>query len=226
MHMPQRTKQGLDEVKLTLQRLQRIAMDPSDSDMQAADMHAADMEAQPPGGLSGIAEAPLSALTKALPAGLVTKRNAVTGAVAVAGLVAAAGILSWLLLHKRDVEPMRTAATAVDVPVPVRPTLAPPSPPPMSNESRAIAEAQSLMDTGGIAGARRILTDIAPRSAEAALMLARCYDPNFLSQLTQPDASPDPAEAERWYRTWHNMAAQNGLSMEPDRLERIIKAMR
>jgi hypothetical protein len=44
--------------------------------------------------------------------------------------------------------------------------------------------------------------------------------------VTQPDAAADPNEAERWYRTWHEIAGQKGLVMEPDRLERIIKAMK
>jgi hypothetical protein len=57
-------------------------------------------------------------------------------------------------------------------------------------------------------------------------MMARSYDPNYLQQLPGSDAAPDTVEAEYWYRAWHAIAWKNGLAMEADRLERIIKAMK
>jgi hypothetical protein len=212
--MAQRTKQRLDEVKLTLERLQRIALDPS-----AADEPPARPESPASKARSAVEMARLASLAKGRPEKGASKRTMAVGA-AVAGVVAVAGLGVWMLSGS-GTEPQQTAATAVDMPV--RP---PASPAPVSGAVQAVAEAQTLLDGGKIAGARRILIDISPPSAEAALMLARSYDPNFLRQFAQPDAVADPAEAERWYRAWHALAARNGLVMEPDRLERIIKAMK
>jgi hypothetical protein len=216
--MARRTKQGLDDVKLTLQRLQRIAIDPS-SDIDA--------EAKPgasatPGG-PAIEAARLDAAEKSGLAGALTRRNTLFGVGGALLVVAVAGGL--LLFPRSGPKPQPTAATAVDLPVRRDLASLPPiSPPPASLQG--IAEAEALLDAGKVTNARRILADMAPQSAEAALMLARSYDPNHLQQLVQPDAAPDPAEAERWYRTWHEIAAKGGLVMEADRLERIIKAMK
>jgi hypothetical protein len=214
--MAQRTKQRLDEVKLTLERLQRIALDPSTADEPPP-------RPEPPAASKAgpaVEMARLARLAKDRPDQPANTRVVALGAAAVTGIVAVAGLGVWMLSGDGP-EPQQTAATAVDMPV--RP---PASPATTSGAVQAVAEAQTLLDGGKIAGARRLLLDVSPPSAEAALMLARSYDPNFLRQFAQPDAAADPAEAERWYRAWHALAARNGLVMEPDRLERIIKAMK
>jgi hypothetical protein len=93
---------------------------------------------------------------------------------------------------------------------------------PVSREN----EAQGLLEAGRVSDARRMLAGMPKKSPEAALILARSYDPNYLRQLPNADAVADANEAERWYRTWKTAAAEQGLVMEPERFERIIKAMR
>ena len=106
---------------------------------------------------------------------------------------------------------------------------APPSPTPAAvsrPQGQGLSEAQGLLDAGSVSQARLVLADLAPRSSEAALMMARSYDPNYLQQLSKHDAGPDIVEAEHWYRAWHAIAWKDGLMLETDRLERIIKAMK
>jgi hypothetical protein len=101
-----------------------------------------------------------------------------------------------------------------------------PSPAP-SGEDKLLTDAERLIDSGRIAEARGLLTpDFASNSPEAALMLARSYDPNILRHLASANAEPDVDEAERWYRVWYSGASAKGLQMEPERLDRIIRAMR
>jgi hypothetical protein len=252
MRMAQRTKQGLDDVKLALERLQRIALDPSEGDAQSPNFTVV----PPP-------EPPVFASRRpAEPSpprqdDVAGKFNpAIAGAVLAAFLVVVVGIVAWRVSlsgpGSASPEPLVTAATkpqeppkAVDLPEPPPapppaakpqdtakavdlPALSPPARPPATTSSLplGVADAHSLLDAGSVTRARAILADLAPQSSEAALMMARSYDPNYLQQLANPDAGPDIAQAERWYRTWHDMAGKNGLVMEADRLERIIKAMK
>ena len=97
---------------------------------------------------------------------------------------------------------------------------------PSSGDASQLAEADILMDQGQVGKARRLLESMAAESPEAALMLARSYDPNYLRTIPSPDAGPDPRQAEHWYRLWHESASGKGLVMEPERLDRIIRAMR
>jgi hypothetical protein len=90
-----------------------------------------------------------------------------------------------------------------------------------------IADAQRLIDAGQIKAGRDLLADgLADRNADAALVLARSYDPNSLRLIPNADSGPDIATAERWYRRWHEIAAREGLDLDPQRLDRIIKAMK
>ena len=41
-----------------------------------------------------------------------------------------------------------------------------------------------------------------------------------------PNAPADAEEAERWYRHWTTLAGKDGLVLDQDRLERIIRSMR
>jgi len=43
--------------------------------------------------------------------------------------------------------------------------------------------------------------------------------------IAQPDAAADPQQAERWYRAWYDIAGRQGLVMDPDRLQRLIRSM-
>ena len=89
-----------------------------------------------------------------------------------------------------------------------------------------LREAQRLMTAGEIVSARVTLEKAAGgESAEVAFALARSYDPNFLKSLPSADADPDVAEAERWYRRWHEIAVRDGLVTDV-KLERLIGSMR
>ena len=93
-------------------------------------------------------------------------------------------------------------------------------------DAERLSVAQRLMDKGKVSEARRVLkNDLASRNAEAALLLARSYDPNSLHLIANADATPDPGEAEHWYRRWSEIAAGQGLALDKERLDRIIKAM-
>jgi hypothetical protein len=90
-----------------------------------------------------------------------------------------------------------------------------------------ITNAQRLIDAGQIKAGRDLLANgLADRNADAALILARSYDPNSLRLIPNADAGPDIAAAERWYRRWHEIAAGEGLDLDSQRLDRIIKAMK
>ena len=90
-----------------------------------------------------------------------------------------------------------------------------------------VDDARGLLEGGRVAAAREKLL-LAPEknSAAAMLVLARSYDPNVLQSIPGPDAGADVAEAERWYRRWREIATSEGLAIDPERFERIIRAMR
>ena len=100
-------------------------------------------------------------------------------------------------------------------------------PPPSDQNTERISHAQRLIDEGKIVAGRDLLLDgLAERQADAAMILARSYDPNSLRLIANADAAPDVEEAERWYRRWHEIAVSDGLALDTHRLDRIIKAMR
>jgi hypothetical protein len=224
--MAQGTKQGLDEVKLTLQRLQRIALETGDGEelaMKAGPMPSPEPKPEPkPRNRTAVEAAPPAPpVVETPPAAAAGRRYVAFGAAGLAALAGMAGVAAWKFsdMHRK---PPPTAAIAVDAPV--RPST--PSLPASGLQENGIAQAERLLDAGSVTQARVLLEDLALRSPEAALMMARSYDPNYLKQLSDYDAAPDIVEAERWYRAWHAIAGQNGLAMEADRLERIIKSMK
>src|SRR5262245_22758681 len=121
MRMARRTKQGLDDVKLTLQRLQRIAIDPA-ADLSADDGAKANGAAS--SGSPAIEAARLDAAAKPARAGLLANRNALFG---VAGaLLVMVGAGTFLLMQRSAHKPRPTAATAVDLPARLAPVNLPP----------------------------------------------------------------------------------------------------
>jgi hypothetical protein len=99
--------------------------------------------------------------------------------------------------------------------------------PPLDQNADRISYAQHLIDEGKITAGRDLLLDgLAEQKADAALALARSYDPNSVRLIPNADAAPDIEQAERWYRRWHEIAARDGLALDSERLDRIIKAMR
>jgi hypothetical protein len=90
----------------------------------------------------------------------------------------------------------------------------------------ALMAASGLMASGRVQAARATLLRVAPeRSADVAWTLARSYDPNFLSAIPAADAGSNVAEAIRWYRTWYDIAVQQGLVADSVSLDRIIRSM-
>jgi hypothetical protein len=93
-------------------------------------------------------------------------------------------------------------------------------------ESILITEARRLLSEGDVASARARLKSGGPEQrAELAFVLAQSFDPNYLRTLPSANAKADRSEAERWYRKWHELAANSGLAMDSERLKRIINAM-
>ncbi len=102
-----------------------------------------------------------------------------------------------------------------------------PAPLKPEEEAAALNEARGLLSRGDVAAARSRLKGSSPeRSANLALLLAQSYDLNYLRTLPKADSPANKAEAERWYRTWYDMAARSGLEMDSERFQRIIKSLK
>jgi hypothetical protein len=90
-----------------------------------------------------------------------------------------------------------------------------------------LENARQLMDAGHIAAARKVLLQPAlAASQDAAWLIARSFDPNYLATVQSADATADKGQAEEWYRRWRDIGAQNGVAMDDARLKRLIDAMR
>ena len=90
----------------------------------------------------------------------------------------------------------------------------------------ALDAARDLMADGRITQARALLlNDAAPERSAADLMLARSYDPNFLSSLAKADAAPDIAEARRWYQRWYERALKEGAVPQTMRLDLLLRSL-
>lgn len=111
-------------------------------------------------------------------------------------------------------------AVAAQPQVAVPAAIAAPSGPP----SPAIASAKQMMDSGKVAAARGLLQPLA-NSQDAAWLLARSYDPNYLATVKAPDAPGDKEKAFEWYRRWRDIGAQNGVMIDDARLKRLIDTL-
>jgi hypothetical protein len=81
-----------------------------------------------------------------------------------------------------------------------------------------LKRARSLLATGDIASARLLLERAADaQAADAALMLARTYDPEVLGTSDARSVTPDPEEA----RTWYRRAAELGSQRAQQRLAQM-----
>jgi hypothetical protein len=97
----------------------------------------------------------------------------------------------------------------------------------MDTPEAITANARQLMDNGHVEAARKMLLQrpIAG-TQDGAWLLARSYDPNFLTTVASGDAKPDKKLAENWYRCWHDIGVRNGMVMNDKSLRRMIDAMR
>jgi len=90
----------------------------------------------------------------------------------------------------------------------------------------AIENARKSMDAGHIVAARQMLSQPAlAASQDAAWLMARSFDPNYLATVQSADATADKRQAEEWYRRWRDIGARNGVAMDDARLKRLIDAM-
>ncbi len=205
----------LEEVKAILHRLQQIRAEPEPSSAEAPVLP----QASPRFSWPPVRKVPRPVLLMA------------GGGLLAAGSLAAIGLI--LLLPSAEPSPKAAAIptnTATGAAPPLkenaRETLGQVHRD-LANTGDAVSLGQQLMAEGDIVAARQALRGAAEgQSADAALALARSYDPNFLKSIPRPNAGPDVAEAERWYRKWYELAAKDGLVMDNARLERIISSMR
>jgi hypothetical protein len=93
---------------------------------------------------------------------------------------------------------------------------------PVASPQQLLETANNLTKKGDITFARRVLSNaVAQGSGIAALMLARTYDPQYLSQMYNPlGVTPDVAKARVLYET----AAQAGIDEAARRLTELGKA--
>jgi len=233
----------LAEVKAVLERLQRISRGPQADDTQTAKKQAAPpqlpqvAERLAPGEDSGLSpQVDTAAPSVHLD---VTKRRLVQAAAATAALLAVFGgiykLMKLVAFNRQTasvVEPPRDVVRR-DSGGPMVEQVYPPAAPPTpsasetQNSPAALQSASALMMSGQVRAARTELLRVAQEgSADVAWALARSYDPNFLGAIAAADASPDVAEATRWYQTWYAIAVKQGLVADSVSLERIIRSMR
>lgn len=121
----------------------------------------------------------------------------------------------------RSVKPpsqsLQTAATAaVETPArqPARSPATPAAARAMNAEEASLMErADRLLREGDIAAARLIYSRLAHSGlANAALAMARSYDPDFLGSLSVAGLQPDTAQARSWYRQAEELGSPSAAS--------------
>ena len=148
---------------------------------------------------------------------------AIGGAFALLGLV-------WVTYSLAGRAPAPAAATANSSPKapaipPVEASVSPPALRPSAPKA-ATEVAQGLLAEGHVQAARKqLLGSVSEGAADVAWMLARSYDPNFLTAIPAADAGPDIEQATRWYRAWYAAAVAQGLVPNSVSVERIISSM-
>jgi hypothetical protein len=225
-------KAKLEEVKAILHELQRIRPDLATLDKEPRAEPGAPAPA--PAVVNGARRAPAFQEAAAAspprsperpaapaPAGGMNKGLlAAGGGVAVIAAVAGAMfMLNQQQKHRKDPEQVAAISPAA-APTAERAASSPDA------SLNIVQHAQKLMSDGDIKGARQALLQPAESGyPDAAFSLARSYDPNFLQTVTNPNAGPDVAQAEIWYRRWHEAAVKQGMVTDSLRLERILRSM-
>lgn len=89
-----------------------------------------------------------------------------------------------------------------------------------------VALAEGHMKAGRIKTGRSLLRPrVEAGSAEAAFAMAKSYDPNYLSTISNADEQPDAEKAEYWYREWHKKAVEQGLVSKTMNIDRLIRSL-
>jgi hypothetical protein len=197
------TDPKLTEVRAVLQRLQTFSAQPDNVEIQ-----------REPGRTHG------SFAPGRAPAAIALTT---VGAVAFVGLV-------WLTYSLAARTPSPAAATP-NAPLngpaipPVEASVSPPALRPARPQA-ATEVAQDLLARGHVQAARKqLLASVSEGVADVAWMLARSYDPNFLSTIPAADAGADVEQATRWYRAWYAAAVAQGLVPNSVSVERVISSM-
>jgi hypothetical protein len=222
---------NLAEVKAVLGRLQRISRK-----SQAGAQAAGDGGAALAGG--GAVPAGEGALARASRGPRANTRRLLKAGILIVPLVAVFAGIAMLTGSDGDGRPDQAPRAPVKEPsenpaVRESPTVqakAKPSAPAeeiqKSPVEAALSAASELLVSGRVLAARETLFRVAKgESADVAWALARSDDPNFLIEVPAADASPDVAEATRWYRAWYDIAVKKGLVADSVSLERIIRSM-
>jgi hypothetical protein len=132
---------------------------------------------------------------------------------------AGAGLSPSGLPGKAD-QPVKPRAAADIGPAP--PAITAPDP----RITQIIDNARQSMDAGHVVAARKMLSQPAlAASQDAAWLIARSFDPNYLATVQSADATADKTQAAEWYRRWRDIGARNGAAMDDARFKRLIDAM-
>ena len=231
-------KAKLEEVKAILHELQRIRPDLASLDKApqpqpvppapSPAVNGAERARRPQENIAAAANpasAPQRPVSTASAGG--TSRGALAigaGIVVVAG--AAAGALFILNQPPKHIKAPDQVAAISPTTAPAPAPTASETPPIIDSRLALLQQGQKLMSEGDITGARQALLQPAESGyPDAAFSLARSYDPNFLQSVTNPNAGPDIAQAELWYRRWHEAAVKAGVVTDSLRLERILQSM-
>ncbi|MFZ1107072.1 MAG: hypothetical protein WAN43_01815 [Rhodomicrobium sp.] len=206
---------NLAEVKAVLRKLQRLDLpgeaQPLPDRAAPAPRRSAPSAAEPAPNLS-IFDRKRAAFEGPAARAKPHNRSLIYAAVALAFIAAAGAVYAWVKA------PHNSSALARNDDA--RPALS------KQDESILITEARGFLSKGDVVSARaRLKRGVPEERADLAFMLAQSFDPNYLRTLPSLNASPDRAEAERWYRKWHELAVNGGLEMDSERLRRIINAM-
>jgi hypothetical protein len=207
---------NLAEVKAVLKKLQRLDLPDEARPLPeraaaAAPQRSAPSAAEPAPNLN-IFERKRAAFEGPAARAKPTSRSLIYAAGALAFVAAAGAVYVWVNAPR--------SSPAVAGKDDARPALS------KQDESVLITEARRLLSKGDVSSARARLKSGGPEErADLAFMLAQSFDPNYLRTLPIANATADRAEAERWYRKWHELAVNSGLEMDSERLRRIINAM-
>lgn len=154
-------------------------------------------------------------------------RPPATIALIVAGGFALLGLV-WVTYSLAGRAPAPATANSSPKAPAIPPLEASVSPPALrpSAPKAATEIAQGLLAEGHVQAARKqLLASVSEGAADVAWMLARSYDPNFLTAIPAADAGPDIEQATRWYRAWYAAAVTQGLVPNSVSVERIISSM-
>jgi len=96
---------------------------------------------------------------------------------------------------------------------------------PIAAPKDTLATAHDLIEAGALIKARQLLQAEAPDRPAVALLLARSYDPNYLTMLPATDAPADIPQARYWYQRWYDLALKQGEVPQTMRLDLLLRSL-